>query len=101
MGFPESQHEQCLVPPLGWSCSRPAGHEGPCAASPTPEPQPTGCFLLLYKPPCGEWYAHSHKLYPDRATARAKAAKFLEPGTPISIVHVGYGDVEQGVEYVG
>lgn len=31
--FPENQHEQCLVPPLGWACSRPAGHEGPCAAT--------------------------------------------------------------------
>ena len=24
----------CNVPPPGWSCSRGAGHEGPCAASP-------------------------------------------------------------------
>lgn len=28
------QHEQCLVPPAGWTCSRPAGHDGPCAARP-------------------------------------------------------------------
>jgi hypothetical protein len=25
----------CTRPPPGWSCSRGAGHEGPCAASPT------------------------------------------------------------------
>lgn len=24
--------ESCDVPPLGWHCTRPAGHEGPCAA---------------------------------------------------------------------
>lgn len=27
--------EACTVPPPGWSCSRLAGHDGPCAASPT------------------------------------------------------------------
>lgn len=25
---------RCRVPPPGWSCSRQAGHEGPCAARP-------------------------------------------------------------------
>ncbi len=25
---------KCTLPPDGWFCSRPAGHEGPCAASP-------------------------------------------------------------------
>lgn len=24
----------CTIPPKGWTCSRDAGHEGPCAASP-------------------------------------------------------------------
>lgn len=28
---------ECKVPPPGWSCSRGAGHDGPCAASPTTE----------------------------------------------------------------
>ncbi len=23
---------KCNVPPIGWVCSRPAGHDGPCAA---------------------------------------------------------------------
>jgi len=26
--------DKCTLPPAGWSCSRPRGHEGPCAASP-------------------------------------------------------------------
>lgn len=26
--------EQCNIPPEGWKCSRNAGHEGPCAATP-------------------------------------------------------------------
>lgn len=26
---------KCTTPPLGWKCSREAGHEGPCAAMPT------------------------------------------------------------------
>jgi hypothetical protein len=26
----------CDVPPVGWQCSRVAGHDGPCAASPAP-----------------------------------------------------------------
>jgi hypothetical protein len=24
--------ERCTRPPSGWECSRPAGHDGPCAA---------------------------------------------------------------------
>lgn len=24
----------CLAPPPGWTCTRPVGHDGPCAASP-------------------------------------------------------------------
>lgn len=28
--------DQCTVPPEGWWCCRPAGHEGPCAARPEP-----------------------------------------------------------------
>jgi hypothetical protein len=27
----------CDVPPAGWSCSRSMGHEGPCAATPSPQ----------------------------------------------------------------
>ena len=26
----------CTVPPPGWTCSRPPGNDGPCAASPQP-----------------------------------------------------------------
>lgn len=28
-GFPP-----CMIPPLGWVCTREPGHEGPCAAHP-------------------------------------------------------------------
>ncbi len=24
--------EPCMIPPVGWHCTRPAGHPGPCAA---------------------------------------------------------------------
>jgi hypothetical protein len=30
----EATPKICTVPPAGWKCSRPAGHDGPCAASP-------------------------------------------------------------------
>lgn len=26
--------QPCAIPPEGWSCSRTAGHDGPCAATP-------------------------------------------------------------------
>lgn len=29
---PSQRSEVCTVPPAGWWCSRPAGHDGPCAA---------------------------------------------------------------------
>lgn len=32
--FAPREHYSCLKPPMGWRCSRPADHEGPCAASP-------------------------------------------------------------------
>ena len=37
VGAWEVQVFRCVVPPVGWSCSRGSGHEGPCAASPWPE----------------------------------------------------------------
>lgn len=29
----------CDIPPVGWKCSRTAGHDGPCAATPAPSDQ--------------------------------------------------------------
>ena len=26
--------QRCAMPPVGWWCSRPGGHDGPCAARP-------------------------------------------------------------------
>lgn len=31
-----TQPESCDVAPKGWYCTRPKGHEGPCAAYPGP-----------------------------------------------------------------
>ncbi len=44
-------------------------------------------FILFYKPPCGAWYVHSHKLYPSAAAAEHAAGKFLAAGTPIAILN--------------
>lgn len=41
-------------------------------------------IVLLYRPPNGMWYVHSHKLYPTKKHARVAAREFLAPGTPIS-----------------
>lgn len=35
---------ECQKPPLGWTCSRYAGHDGPCAASPI---VPTGMLTAI------------------------------------------------------
>lgn len=40
--------------------------------------------ILLYKPPNGRWYVHSHKIYPSNDAAREAAREFLAPGTQIS-----------------
>jgi Lar family restriction alleviation protein len=39
---------KCTVPPPGWQCSRNAGHDGPCAASP-----PTERVVVKPCPHCG------------------------------------------------
>jgi hypothetical protein len=36
-GSEASQRPECMVPPLGWRCTRGEGHEGPCAAVECPE----------------------------------------------------------------
>jgi hypothetical protein len=33
----EADAKVCQVPPLGWRCTRDAGHDGPCAAVEAPE----------------------------------------------------------------
>lgn len=45
-------------------------------------------FVLFYKPPCGKWYVHSHKLYSDDAAANEAAVQFLPSGTPIAVVPI-------------
>jgi hypothetical protein len=34
--LPLPEHGGCASPPRGWWCSRPPGHDGPCAARPAP-----------------------------------------------------------------
>ena len=36
-GGPDDADSECDIPPLGWRCTRPAGHDGPCAAVAAPE----------------------------------------------------------------
>lgn len=43
-------------------------------------------FILFYKPPCGNWYVHSHKLYSSVRAGQAGARKFLTPGTMIAVL---------------
>lgn len=58
--------------------------------------QPT--ILLLYKPPCGKWYVHSHKLYASHLEAYEAAKKFLHPDTPFAITDIGklIGSLDNG-----
>lgn len=42
-------------------------------------------YLLFYKPPCGSWYVHSHKLYDTPEQARDSAKRFLHPDTEIAV----------------
>ncbi len=34
----EDDYRPCMLPPAGWTCSRAAGHDGPCAARPKRQP---------------------------------------------------------------
>lgn len=36
----------CGLPPVGWYCTRGAGHDGPCAASPSVSEEPPPCACL-------------------------------------------------------
>lgn len=35
---------ECQIPPAGWACTRPGGHDGPCAAYPTTSLFPPSAF---------------------------------------------------------
>ncbi len=51
-------------------------------------------YILLYKPPCGVWYVHSHKLYDSVEAARRAAIKFLHSDTPVYILPFSISRVE-------
>ena len=45
-----NEQEMCNRPPDGWWCSRPPGHDGPCAARPVPSfpfPMPTVVWVYV------------------------------------------------------
>lgn len=42
-------------------------------------------YLIFYKPPCGIWYVHSHKIYPTLGAAKDAIKRFLPRGTPTAI----------------
>lgn len=48
-------------------------------------------YILLYMPPCGNWYVHSHKIYPSEAAAIEAAKKFIAPGTLIAVYPIIVG----------
>lgn len=46
-------------------------------------------FILLYQPPVGLWYVHSHKIYCSPADAEDAIERFITPGTPVKIINIG------------
>lgn len=52
-------------------------------------------YILIYKPPCGTWYVHSHKLYDSPEDLVIAAKKFLSPGTPVSGLAVSLTQCEK------
>jgi hypothetical protein len=51
-------------------------------------------YALFYKPACGEWYVHSHKLYDTKKKAEAAAHKFLMPGQVYAIKLISFYPLE-------
>lgn len=47
-------------------------------------------FALFYKPPCGRWYVHSHKLYPSVEAAEQAARAFLHFTTPFAVLFIDH-----------
>lgn len=45
-------------------------------------------YALLYQPPCGAWYVHSHKLYDSPEQADEAAGRFLHHTTPRAVVPI-------------
>jgi len=45
-------------------------------------------YILFYRPPCGKWYVHSHKLYDSPAQADEAAGRFLHAETPRAVLPV-------------
>ena len=71
--------EPCRVPPVGWSCTRGAGHSGPCAASQS---------LQSWSERASEWAVQTFGMpEPQRAYSRTREEfreleeRLMAPGT--------------------
>ena len=56
--------------------------------------------MLLYLPPCGVWYVHSHKLYDSPDDARGGARRFLPQGTEYAIIAIDVSVLDEQSELV-
>lgn len=64
----------CKVPPSGWSCSRPSGHEGPCAAR--PDVVETGWLIEQQYAGRGVWWRATSECGRDWTTDACEAVRF-------------------------
>ena len=82
----------CNVAPVGWQCTRPAGHEGPCAAveqsavPPLPHAAPSSPPMLDFFPPLGD---------PDKRYQ----VELSEP--EINAIHAAFGFLQSAAAYAG
>ena len=72
-----SQKLECHIPPVGWKCTREAGHDGPCAAYPDAmlvgEPQPSS-----YREPAAIVSWAANRLVELEAKAQSQAQRIAE-----------------------
>lgn len=52
-------------------------------------------YALLYLPPCGVWYVHSHKMFDTEELARQGARKFLPTGTEYAVIPVDVSALDE------
>jgi len=65
---------KCEVPPVGWSCSRVAGHDGPCAARPALVE--TGWLIERQVGGRGVWWRGTRDCGRDWTTDSCEAVRF-------------------------
>jgi hypothetical protein len=77
-GHHESLGQQCKLPPKGWTCSRGAGHDGPCAAWPE-------CSAPACTPPTCQLCPHEGKPNPVKANPKARCTCTRDETCPACI----------------